>query len=86
MAWDPVAIEADVGLGCVDQLLSLQTCRRVIEILDQNPEVVITTTPLIGAVNGHVLLHGRLTISGQVWADPPGGGHVSCDLQDRSAV
>ncbi|MGW3550423.1 hypothetical protein ACWDLL_06045 [Streptomyces griseoincarnatus] len=46
MAWDSVAIDADVQLGGVEQLLNPQMCRKVMEISDQAPEVVITT-PLI---------------------------------------
>ncbi|WP_369393002.1 tyrosine--tRNA ligase [Streptomyces sp. CG1] len=51
MAWDSVAIDADVELGGVDQLLNLQMCRKVMEISGQAPEVVITT-PLIEGTDG----------------------------------
>lgn len=51
MAWDSVAIDADIELGGVDQLLNLQMCRKVMEISDQAPEVVITT-PLIEGTDG----------------------------------
>lgn len=51
MAWDSVAIDADVELGGVDQLLNLQMCRKVMEVSDQAPEVVITT-PLIEGTDG----------------------------------
>ncbi|MGW7355681.1 tyrosine--tRNA ligase, partial [Streptomyces sp. NPDC054802] len=51
MAWDSVAIDADVELGGVDQLLNLQMCRKVMEISDQAPDVVITT-PLIEGTDG----------------------------------
>jgi tyrosyl-tRNA synthetase len=51
MAWDSVAIDADIELGGVDQLLNLQMCRRVMEISDQAPEVVLTT-PLIEGTDG----------------------------------
>lgn len=51
MAWDSVAIDADVELGGVDQLLNLQMCRKVMEISDQTPEVVVTT-PLIEGTDG----------------------------------
>jgi tyrosyl-tRNA synthetase len=51
MAWDSVAIDADVELGGVDQLLNLQMCRKVMEISDRTPEVVITT-PLIEGTDG----------------------------------
>ncbi|WP_234388755.1 hypothetical protein [Streptomyces sp. AS58] len=46
-----MAIDADVELGGVDQLLNLQMCRKVMEISDQAPEVV-TTTPLIEGTDG----------------------------------
>ncbi|MEU9624786.1 tyrosine--tRNA ligase [Streptomyces sp. NPDC087228] len=48
MAWDSVAIDADVELGGMDQLLNLQMCRKVMEISDQTPEVVITTSLIEG--------------------------------------
>lgn len=51
MAWDSVAIDADVELGGVDQLLNLQMCRKVMEISERTPEVVITT-PLIEGTDG----------------------------------
>ena len=51
MALDSVAITADVELGGVDQLLNLQMCRRVMEIQEQTPEVIITT-PLIEGTDG----------------------------------
>ncbi|MCZ4080559.1 tyrosine--tRNA ligase [Streptomyces antarcticus] len=51
MAMDSVAITADVELGGVDQLLNLQMCRKVMEISEQTPEVVITT-PLIEGTDG----------------------------------
>lgn len=51
MAMDSVAITADVELGGVDQLLNLQMCRKVMEITEQTPEVVITT-PLIEGTDG----------------------------------
>ncbi|WP_406139526.1 tyrosine--tRNA ligase [Streptomyces anulatus] len=51
MALDSVAITADVELGGVDQLLNLQMCRKVMEIREQPPEVVITT-PLIEGTDG----------------------------------
>ncbi|MFF3911387.1 tyrosine--tRNA ligase [Streptomyces sp. NPDC001848] len=51
MAWDSVAISADVELGGVDQLLNLQMCRKVMEIAEQTPEVVVTT-PLIEGTDG----------------------------------
>ena len=51
MALDSVAIDADVELGGVDQLLNLQMCRKVMEIREQTPEVVITT-PLIEGTDG----------------------------------
>ncbi|MEY9965955.1 tyrosyl-tRNA synthetase [Streptacidiphilus sp. MAP12-16] len=51
MALDSVAITADVELGGVDQLLNLQMCRRVMEIREQTPEVIITT-PLIEGTDG----------------------------------
>ncbi|MEU9992073.1 hypothetical protein AB0E10_35740 [Streptomyces sp. NPDC048045] len=51
MAWDSVAINADAELGGVHQLLSLQMCRKVMEISDQTPEVFITT-PLIEGTDG----------------------------------
>ncbi|MFR9725046.1 tyrosine--tRNA ligase [Streptomyces sp. MS19] len=51
MAWDSVAIDADVELGGVDQLLNLQMCRKVMEISDRVPEIVITT-PLIEGTDG----------------------------------
>lgn len=51
MAWDSVAIDADVELGGVDQLLNLQMCRKVMEISGQAPEIVITT-PLIEGTDG----------------------------------
>ncbi|MFI5808568.1 tyrosine--tRNA ligase [Streptomyces sp. NPDC051561] len=52
MALDSVAITADVELGGVDQLLNLQMCRKVMEIREQTPEVVITT-PLIEGTDGN---------------------------------
>ncbi|WP_329159579.1 tyrosine--tRNA ligase [Streptomyces anulatus] len=52
MALDSVAITADVELGGVDQLLNLQMCRKVMEIREQAPEVVITT-PLIEGTDGN---------------------------------
>jgi tyrosyl-tRNA synthetase len=51
MAWDSVAITADVEIGGVDQLLNLQMCRKVMEIAEQTPEIVITT-PLIEGTDG----------------------------------
>lgn len=51
MALDSVAISADVELGGVDQLLNLQMCRKVMEIREQTPEVIITT-PLIEGTDG----------------------------------
>ncbi|MFD5673032.1 tyrosine--tRNA ligase [Streptomyces sp. NPDC127040] len=51
MAMDSVAITADVELGGVDQLLNLQMCRKVMEISEQTPEIVITT-PLIEGTDG----------------------------------
>lgn len=51
MALDSVAITADVELGGVDQLLNLQMCRKVMEIREQTPEVIITT-PLIEGTDG----------------------------------
>jgi tyrosyl-tRNA synthetase len=51
MAWDSVAIDADVELGGVDQLLNLQMCRKVMEISERTPEVVVTT-PLIEGTDG----------------------------------
>ncbi|WP_316959561.1 hypothetical protein [Streptomyces sp. TRM68367] len=46
-----MAIDADVELGGVDQLLNHQMCRKVMEISDQAPEVVITT-PLMKGTDG----------------------------------
>ncbi|PYC77341.1 tyrosine--tRNA ligase [Streptomyces tateyamensis] len=51
MALDSVAITADVELGGVDQLLNLQMCRKVMEIREQTPEIIITT-PLIEGTDG----------------------------------
>ncbi|GGS97558.1 hypothetical protein GCM10010286_23110 [Streptomyces toxytricini] len=51
MAMDSVAITADVELGGVDQLLNLQMCRKVMQISEQTPEIVITT-PLIEGTDG----------------------------------
>ncbi len=51
MALDSGAITADVELGGVDQLLNMQMCRKVMEISDQRPELVITT-PLIEGTDG----------------------------------
>ncbi|MGH3716836.1 MAG: tyrosine--tRNA ligase, partial [Micromonosporaceae bacterium] len=48
MALDSVAITADVELGGVDQLLNMQMCRKVMEISDQRPELVITTSLIEG--------------------------------------
>lgn len=64
MAWDSVAIDADVQLGVVDQLLNLQMCRKVMEISDQAPEVVITT-PLIEGTDG---TGAKMSKSKTTWA------------------
>lgn len=48
MALDSVAIEADVELGGIDQLVNMQMCRRVMENAGQRPEAVIA----VGLIEG----------------------------------
>lgn len=48
MAIDSVAIEADIELGGIDQLLNLQMCRKVMEVEGMRPEVVIMTALIEG--------------------------------------
>ncbi|WP_406273755.1 tyrosine--tRNA ligase [Nocardia sp. NBC_00881] len=43
MALDSVEISADIEIGGLDQLLSMQMCRRVMENHGQKPEVVVAT-------------------------------------------
>jgi tyrosyl-tRNA synthetase len=43
MAYDSVAIEADLEIGGVDQLLNMQMCRKVMEVRELIPEVILTT-------------------------------------------
>ncbi len=51
MAMDSVAIHCDVEIGGLDQLLNMQMCRRVMEVVGQPPELVIAT-PLIEGTDG----------------------------------
>ncbi len=51
MAIDSVKIGADVELGGVDQLLNMQTGRRVMDICGQKPQLVVTM-PLIEGTDG----------------------------------
>jgi tyrosyl-tRNA synthetase len=48
MAYDSVAIEADVEIGGVDQLLNMQMCRKVMEVREMVPEVILTTDLIEG--------------------------------------
>ena len=48
MAYDSVAVEADVEIGGVDQLLNMQMCRKVMEVRDMIPEVILTTDLIEG--------------------------------------
>ena len=43
MAYDSVAVTADIEIGGVDQLLNMQMCRKVMEIRELEPEVLLTT-------------------------------------------
>ncbi|MFE9426199.1 tyrosine--tRNA ligase [Kitasatospora sp. NPDC006697] len=71
MALDSVAIEADVELGGVDQLLNLQMCRKVMEIREQAPEVIITPRRMSSSWprNGAPGLRPGMTV-------PPCSSHV----------
>ncbi|MFD1833002.1 tyrosine--tRNA ligase [Streptomyces desertarenae] len=51
MAIDSAEIEADVELGGVDQLLNMQTGRKVMEIYGQRPQMIVTM-PLIEGTDG----------------------------------
>jgi tyrosyl-tRNA synthetase len=48
MAYDSLALEADIEIGGVDQLLNFQMCRKVMEVEGKEPEVVVTTTLIEG--------------------------------------
>lgn len=48
MALDSVALDADVELGGIDQLLNMQMCRRVMENAGQRPEAVVA----VGLIEG----------------------------------
>jgi len=48
MAFDSVAIKADIELGGIDQLLNLQMCRKVMEVEGMPPEVVIMNSLIEG--------------------------------------
>lgn len=51
MAIDSAKIDADVELGGVDQLLNMQMGRKVMEILGQRPQLVVSM-PLIEGIDG----------------------------------
>jgi tyrosyl-tRNA synthetase len=51
MAIDSVKIHADIELGGVDQLLNMQMGRKVMEISDQKPQLVVTV-PLVEGTDG----------------------------------
>lgn len=51
MAIDSVKISADIELGGVDQLLNMQMGRKVMEIVGQKPQLVVTM-PLIEGTDG----------------------------------
>ena len=48
MALDSVALNPDVEIGGVDQLLNMQMCRRLMAVSDQPPEIVVTTALIEG--------------------------------------
>jgi tyrosyl-tRNA synthetase len=48
MAYDSVAIEADLEIGGVDQLLNMQMCRKIMEVRELIPEVILTTNIIEG--------------------------------------
>ncbi len=48
MAYDSVAIQADIEIGGIDQLLNMQMCRKVMEIRGKEPETVMTTDLIEG--------------------------------------
>jgi tyrosyl-tRNA synthetase len=48
MALDSVAVDADVELGGIDQLLNMQICRRVMENAGRRPETVVA----VGLIEG----------------------------------
>lgn len=48
MAYDSVAVGANVEIGGVDQLLNMQMCRKVMEVRDMVPEVILTTDLIEG--------------------------------------
>lgn len=48
MAYDSLALDADIEIGGVDQLLNFQMCRKVMEVEGKEPEVVVTTALIEG--------------------------------------
>jgi tyrosyl-tRNA synthetase len=51
MAIDSVEVHCDLEVGGIDQFLNMQMCRKVMEICDQEPELVVAT-PLLEGTDG----------------------------------
>ena len=51
MALDSVALDTDIEIGGVDQLLNMQMCRKVMSERGQEPELILTTA-LIEGIDG----------------------------------
>jgi len=51
MGFDSIALETDIEIGGIDQLLNFQQCREIQRIKGQKPEIIITT-PLLEGTDG----------------------------------